>query len=143
METKPYLHKTQYYETDGMGIVHHSNYIRWFEEARVDLLEQIGLPYQTMEARGIQCPVLSVQCDYKTMTRFGETVEISASILSYTGVKITLGYIIRDSESGQIRCTGQTQHCFLTAAGRPTILRRADPEMDAIFSRFSPAAQAD
>ena len=34
----PYDHKVQYYETDGMGIVHHSNYIRWFEEARVDLL---------------------------------------------------------------------------------------------------------
>ena len=41
----PYEHKVQYYETDGMGIVHHSNYIRWFEEARVDLLEQLGYGY--------------------------------------------------------------------------------------------------
>ena len=41
----PYDHKVQYYETDGMGIVHHSNYIRWFEEARVDLLEQLGFGY--------------------------------------------------------------------------------------------------
>ena len=41
----PCEHKVQYYETDGMGIVHHSNYIRWFEEARVDLLEQLGFGY--------------------------------------------------------------------------------------------------
>ena len=44
----PYEHKVQYYETDGMGIVHHSNYIRWFEEARVDLLEQLGFGYRDL-----------------------------------------------------------------------------------------------
>ena len=42
---KPYRHKVQYYETDQMGIVHHSNYIRWFEEGRIDLMEQMGLGY--------------------------------------------------------------------------------------------------
>lgn len=143
MQIKPYLHKTQYYETDGMGIVHHSNYIRWFEEARVDLLEQLGLPYHTMEARGIQCPVLSVQCEYKTMTRFGESVQITASILSYTGVKIAIGYVITDLATGAVRCTGETRHCFLTAGGRPAILRRADPEMDALFVKACAPLQAD
>ena len=44
----PCEHKVQYYETDGMGIVHHSNYIRWFEEARVDLLEQLGFGYRDL-----------------------------------------------------------------------------------------------
>ena len=47
-----YDHKVQYYETDGMGIVHHSNYIRWFEEARVDLLEQLGFGYDRIEEAG-------------------------------------------------------------------------------------------
>ena len=42
MEVYSYKHKVQYYETDQMGIVHHSNYIRWFEEARIDFLEKIG-----------------------------------------------------------------------------------------------------
>lgn len=49
MEVAVYEHKAQYYETDQMGIVHHSNYIRWFEEARVDLLEQLGIGYDVME----------------------------------------------------------------------------------------------
>ena len=49
-ETKDYVRKVQYYETDRMGIVHHSNYIRWMEEARTDVLEQIGLPYDKIES---------------------------------------------------------------------------------------------
>lgn len=52
-ETKDYVRKVQYYETDRMGIVHHSNYIRWMEEARTDVLEQIGLPYDKIERAGI------------------------------------------------------------------------------------------
>ena len=66
-----YRHKTQYYETDQMGIVHHSNYIRWFEEARTDFLEKLGMGYDRMEAEVIISPVLSVSCEYKTMTYFG------------------------------------------------------------------------
>ena len=42
---KAYQHKVQYYETDKMGITHHSNYIRWMEEARIDFLEQLGWNY--------------------------------------------------------------------------------------------------
>ena len=39
-----YTHSVQYYETDKMGIVHHSNHVRWMEEARVDYLKQLGFP---------------------------------------------------------------------------------------------------
>ena len=46
---KLYEHKVQYYETDKMGIVHHSNYIRWMEEARIDFLSQIGWDYKKLE----------------------------------------------------------------------------------------------
>ena len=51
MKLRVYEHKTQYYETDQMGIIHHSNYIRWMEEARMDLMDQIGLSYKEMELR--------------------------------------------------------------------------------------------
>ena len=47
---KPYTHKVNYYETDKMGITHHSNYIRWMEEARIDFLESIGFGYDKLEA---------------------------------------------------------------------------------------------
>ena len=57
MIRRVYEHKVQYYETDQMGIVHHSNYIRWFEEARVDVLDQIGIGYKKMEEAGVISPV--------------------------------------------------------------------------------------
>lgn len=79
-----YRHKTQYYETDQMGIVHHSNYIRWFEEARTDFLEKLGMGYDRMEAEGIISPVLSVSCEYRTMTHFGETVAIAVALTNIT-----------------------------------------------------------
>ena len=55
----------KYYETDRMGVVHHSNYIRWFEEARVEFMRDIGLPYSHMEDEGIMVPVVTVECKYK------------------------------------------------------------------------------
>lgn len=55
---KGYEHQTQYYETDQMGIIHHSNYIRWFESARIWYMKEIGVDYADMERQGIISPVL-------------------------------------------------------------------------------------
>lgn len=68
-----YEHKVQYYETDKMNVVHHSNYIRWFEEARTDTLEKIGLGDNTLEELGLITPIISVKSKYKSMSKFGET----------------------------------------------------------------------
>ena len=54
MDFVPYRHKVQYYETDGMRVVHHSNYIRFMEEARCDLMEQMGYSYSRLESMGIE-----------------------------------------------------------------------------------------
>ena len=57
-----YRRKALYYETDQMKIVHHSNYIRWFEEVRTEYLESRGFPYAKMDELGVMIPVLSVDC---------------------------------------------------------------------------------
>ena len=72
MEITAYRHRVQYYETDQMKVVHHSNYIRWFEEARTDFLEKSGFSYAWMEEQGIIIPVLSVSAEYKAMVHYGE-----------------------------------------------------------------------
>jgi acyl-CoA thioester hydrolase len=142
MAIKPYFHKTQYYETDQMGIIHHSNYIRWFEEARVDLLEQLGVGYDKIEALGILSPVLGISCDYQQMTHFGETVQIEASILEYNGIRLRIGYTVLD-EDGAVRATGASRHCFLTRQGQPLSLKRSFPEIDAILRGCLPDGHAD
>lgn len=134
---RPYAHKVHYYETDQMQIVHHSNYIRWFEESRVDFLEQIGFGYDRMEHEGIVSPVLHVNCDYKSMTRFGETVYILPKIERYSGVKLNLTYRVIDAVTGELRASGESRHCFLDTRGVPVSLKRAHPEIDQILTDAS------
>lgn len=130
MIRRVYEHKVQYYETDQMGIVHHSNYIRWFEEARVDVLDQIGIGYKKMEEAGVISPVLEVHAAYKTMTHFGDTVKIEASVQKYNGIILEIAYEVRDKKTEEIRCTGSSRHCFLDRQGKPVSLKKSYPEMD-------------
>lgn len=114
---KSYIHKVQYYETDKMGITHHSNYIKWMEEARIDFLEQIGFGYDKVEALGIISPVVSVECKYKAVTKFPEEVEIAVFVESFNGVRLTLGYDMKNAE-GKTVCIAKSDHCFMNAEGK-------------------------
>ena len=139
-ERSPYLHKTQYYETDQMGVVHHSNYIRWFEEARTDLLERAGLGYDKMEERGIIVPVLAASCEYKSSVRYGETVAIIPNVDVYTGLRLTLTYRVVDASTGELRSTGETRHAFLDRDFRPSPLKRNHPDVDELMRNLAQAA---
>ena len=123
----PWKHKVQYYETDQMKIVHHSNYIRWFEEARVSILEQIGAGYDRFEEAGIISPVLTVESEYRQMVRFGETVEIHVRTEAFNGVRLILRYQVVRENDGVLCCEGKTSHCFLNEEGRPVSLKRSHP----------------
>ena len=76
MKMKPYTHKVNYYETDKMAITHHSNYIRFMEEARVDFLEQIGFPFDRIEAEGIISPVIRIEYSYRKTTTFADVISV-------------------------------------------------------------------
>ena len=80
----------RYYETDLMGIVHHSNYIRYFEYGRIKMLEEIGLPISEIEGRGVMLPVVSTFCTYKTPSRMGETLRIISSMESMPMAKMKI-----------------------------------------------------
>ena len=127
MERRPYRRKVQFYETDGMGIVYHGNYIHWMEEAHTDFMEQLGCGYETLVDAGIDIALTDVSCHYRSMTRFGETVEIETAIEDYTGTRIAFSYQVRDKATGALRCAGRTQHCFIGPSGRPVSLKKACP----------------
>lgn len=125
----PYLHQAKYYETDQMTIVHHSNYIRWFEEARLYYLEQLGLGYDKIEAAGIYSPVLGVNCRYKSAVRFNETVKIMTYLRFFDGVKMNLDYEIIDAKTNKLRVVGSSEHCFVTKEFKPVSLKKDYKEM--------------
>ncbi len=129
MQKITWTHKVQYYETDQMKVVHHSNYIRWFEEARVELMEKTGCPYDKMEEKGVISPVLEVSCQYKEMVHFGETVEISAWISSFNGIRLSLSYEVRRQKDQTLCTTGTSRHCFINGEGKLLSLKREDPAL--------------
>ena len=126
-------HKIQYYETDQMQIAHHSNYIRWFEEARTAAMEEAGLGYEEMEAAGVISPVVSVSAKYHKMSRFPETLRIAVEIADYNGARMRLRYRVTEKTSGELRCTGESEHCYLEAAHKLISLKRSKPEIHAIL----------
>ena len=124
---KPYRHIVQYYETDRMGITHHSNYVRWMEEARVDFLKQLGWGYEKLEEDGIISPVTAVACKYKGTTTFPDEISILVTVEEFKGVKLKLGYEMRDVE-GKLVCEAHSEHCFLDKKGVPIRLHKEFPE---------------
>ena len=124
---QPYTKTAKYYETDQMGVIHHSNYIRWMEEARVDMLNQIGYPYRRFEEMGYISPVLHVDCEYKKSVKFDDEVKITVRLQEAGRVKFTLRYDIYNlSEGGVLSACGTTTHCFLRKDGSPVLM---DKEM--------------
>lgn len=137
-----YIRKVQYHETDKMGIVHHSNYIKWMEEARIWFLDRIGCSYAKMEADGVISPVTAVECSYKTPTTFGDEVRVEVRMLEYTGVRLVIGYEMCNTATGQTVARCRSEHCFTNAAGRPIALRRQFPEYDRLFKNLLQSAES-
>ena len=121
-----YTHKVNYYETDKMGITHHSNYIRFMEEARVDFLSQIGFPFDKIEAEGIVSPVVRVEYTYRKSTTFADVISINVSVDKLSPVKLTLKYEL--TCNGELCGLGKSEHCFLNSEGRPMIVEKDKPE---------------
>ena len=121
--------KINYYETDKMQVVHHSNYIRFLEECRMDFLKQMHLEYQDMEDKGIMIPVLSVECDYQSPARFGETICIVPKLESFHGVKFAMSYCIYSEDFKVLHNKARTTHCFVDFDFKPVRLKRDFPEI--------------
>ena len=122
-----YKRKINYYETDRMGIVHHSNYIRFMEEARCYLLEKVGMPYSAFEENGIMIPVLGVNCDFKHHVTFDDTILIKLFVKEFNGVRLTMSYTATEKNSGEIVFTGETNHCFTNTNLKPLRLQKVNP----------------
>ena len=133
---QPYLHHAKYYETDQMGIIHHSNYIRWMEEARVFFFEQIGYPYDKLEEDGIISPVVSVECEYKLPTKFCETINVEVGIKEFKGVKLIVEYKMFN-EKNEIVAVASSKHCFVNEDNRPIVLKKSFPELAKIFTELT------
>ena len=127
------IHRVQYYETDMMGVAHHSHYIRWMEEARIDFMDQLGFPYKRMEAEGVISPVKSLQVKYLKACTFGDEVDITVGVKEFNGVVITMTYDMRVGDEQVF--TGTSEHVFLDREGKFVRLKRVMPDFLAAIER--------
>lgn len=107
----------RYYETDQMGIVHHSNYIRYFECGRTAMLKELGLPIERIEEAGVMLPVVSVECRYKTPAVLGDTLRIVSSVDEVPRARLVIRNEVYNP-SDQLVCEGSVTLGFIDSNTR-------------------------
>ncbi len=116
-----YTHHVQYYETDKMGITHHSNYIRFMEEARLDFFKQLGYDYLQFEKAGLISPVIGLNnIKFKKPSTVGDDIDIIVSVKSYNSLILTMHYEMKIGDV--VIFVGDSDHCFLSKEGKMTQL---------------------
>lgn len=129
-----YERKIHYYETDKMGVVHHSNYIRFLEEARSTWMETLGMSMEKLEEAGYTIPTLEVYCKYKYHVTSGDIITIEPIISEFNGVKMTVTYNVIDSKTGKIVIDAWTKHCFTDRNIKPVNIKKKDERIYKIFN---------
>ncbi|GAB6065835.1 YbgC/FadM family acyl-CoA thioesterase [Aquifex pyrophilus] len=106
-----YRRRVQFYETDAQGIVHHSNYFRYFEEARGEFLRSRGLPYSEFRKRGLEVVLLTARCEYKKPLYYDDEFEIHLTLKDLTRFTFSFEYeVLKEGESVSY---GETKHCIV------------------------------
>ena len=130
-----YRRKAQYHETDQMGIIHHSNYVKWMEEARVAFLDHVGLGYGKVEKLGIVSPVAGISLEYRRQVQFGDEVEIRVEVQKYNGVVMEFRYEFYNLTRDEVCTNATSRHGFLKE-GRIVSLKRELPELDRLMTEY-------
>ena len=134
MTWEPYVRKAQFYETDGMGVVYHGNYIHWMEEARTNFMEQIGWGYERATEAGIDFALTDISCSYRKTTKFGETLAISLKITKLSPARLVLTYRMVNPETGELHAEGTSSHFFYDRnSQKPVALKKVFPELYALL----------
>ncbi len=125
-----YKRKVNYHETDKMGITHHSNYIKWMEEARIYYFSTLGLSYAELEKNGVGSPVVNVNCKYILPTTFDDEIDISVKFTRYNGVILNVEYTMVNAKTGKTVCTATSESCFVDKQGKLVSIKNVMPEID-------------
>ena len=104
--------RVKFYDTDLMGVVHHSNYIRWFETARVEFLREVGIDLNEMMNDGLLFPIVEVQAKYFEPAKFDDELELEILPAAMTKVKWEFEYKIRRAGQEKILVEGFSRNVF-------------------------------
>ncbi|MBI3756627.1 MAG: acyl-CoA thioesterase [Deltaproteobacteria bacterium] len=116
----PVLHtvRVRYAETDQAGMAHHSSFLPWFEEGRVELLRYLGKPYKEFEAEGLHFPVREAFCRYWGPARFDDVLIVETRITEVGGASVRFGYRITRQDDNALIAEGHTAHACIDDRGK-------------------------
>ncbi len=131
------IRRAQYHETDSMKIVHHANYVKWMEEARLNYFKVAGFDWKQMEeTTGIMIPVLFQSVDYEQMIKFDDEIEIACTCERFNGVKMDFSYVFKSINDRRINAKGITKHGFLDKKYNPISLNEAYKEGFIVLNNY-------
>jgi acyl-CoA thioester hydrolase len=130
-------HAVPFYETDAMGIVHHSNHVRYYELGRIAFLEQHDQPYEQYVASGVHFATTRVEVDYHRPARFADVVEITVWCEEVRFASLRMGYLL--SVKGEVIATGATEHASVDPSGK--VCRLPKPRRAALLALVGKPAQ--
>jgi acyl-CoA thioester hydrolase len=127
MEKNLTSYRVIYGDTDQMGVAYYSNYLRWFEIGRTELLRQIGLPYTSIEEKGLYFPVTEVSCRYHKPARFDDLVVIETTLSSLGRASLTFNYTLlrKEKDDEVLIASGWTKHACVDEKGEVTKIQPA------------------
>lgn len=133
-ESSPHTHtvRVRYAETDQAGVAHHSAFLPWFEEGRVELLRSVGKPYQEFEAEGIHFPVREAFCRYWAPARFDDVLTVATVIAEVGGASVRFDYRIMRESDATLIAEGYTLHACVNDEGK---IKRLPPDVRKMLSR--------
>ncbi len=131
-----YIREINYYETDKMGVVHHSNYIRFLEEARCKWLKELGISMEFLEENGYTIPTLEVNCQYKTHVTSGDVIIVRPIVTEYNGVRMTVCYEVTNIKTGKEVIKAWTRHCFTNKELKPINMKKNNIKIHNIFEEL-------
>ncbi len=118
-------HRVRYADTDKMGVVYHSNYLKWMEVARTEFFRDT-IPYSRLEDRGIMLPVKSLNIEYFNSVKYDELIKIKIKLLAFSKIKIKFLYEIYDENLVQLKARAETVNVFTDINGN---LKRLENEL--------------
>ena len=121
--------RVYYADTDAMGVVYHTNYIRWFEVGRTEGLRELGFPYSEIEKLPVWMPLAAAHCEYKRPARYEDVLEIISQVQEMGHASLVMSYEIFNKATGELIVTGYTRHGITDDQLRPIKLAKVHPEL--------------
>ena len=129
--------RARYAETDQMGVIYHANYLNWFEIGRTEMIRELGMPYRSLEEKGLLLPVVELDVKFLKPAFYDDQIYIRTRITEMSHIRLTFDVQIlreeQEHDSAQLLVTGHTKHVWLNHNWKPVRIDREAPELYALL----------